>query len=203
MTTGKKRAIRLRKSSGRGAIWVVVILLAASGGLRLVSGPGKVLAQEVADLAGGMDAATETEPAPCEPPADVAAVLAALDKRDARLSAREAALEDRASALALAEQEISRNLAALEQAEKNLASMVAISETAAEEDLLRLTAVYESMKPKEAAALFETMAADFAAGFLGRMRPDAAAAILAGLPPDTAYAISVVLAGRNANAPVQ
>jgi flagellar motility protein MotE (MotC chaperone) len=33
------------------------------------------------------------------------------------------------------------------------------------------------------------------------MQPQAAAAILAGMPPDTAYAMSVLIAGRNANAP--
>jgi flagellar motility protein MotE (MotC chaperone) len=42
---------------------------------------------------------------------------------------------------------------------------------------------------------------DFAAGFLGRMRPAAAAGIMAGLSPQKAYTISVLLAGRNAQAP--
>ena len=53
----------------------------------------------------------------------------------------------------------------------------------------------------EAAALFEEMDPRFAAGFLGRMPAPAAAAIMAGLSPKTAYSFSVLLAGRNANAP--
>jgi flagellar motility protein MotE (MotC chaperone) len=80
---------------------------------------------------------------------------------------------------------------------------MAQSEVAAEDDLSRLTSVYENMKPKEATEVFARMAPEFAAGFLGRMRPDAAALILSGLDPDKAYSISVLLAGRNANAPVE
>jgi flagellar motility protein MotE (MotC chaperone) len=82
-----------------------------------------------------------------------------------------------------------------------LRAVLAIADGAAEGDLARLTAVYESMKPKDAAPLFEKMAPEFAAGFLGRMRPEAAGAILSGLPPDMAYSISAILAGRNATAP--
>jgi flagellar motility protein MotE (MotC chaperone) len=57
------------------------------------------------------------------------------------------------------------------------------------------------MKPKDAAALFEEMDPGFAAGFLGRMRAVAAASVMAGLSPQTAYSVSVIMAGRNANAP--
>ena len=90
-----------------------------------------------------------------------------------------------------------------EAAEAKLASTLALADNAAENDLARMTSVYENMKPKEAAALFEEMSPDFAAGFLGRMRPDAAAAIMAGLSAPTAYTVSVVLAGRNASAPTE
>ncbi|NHX27768.1 hypothetical protein HA397_27890, partial [Escherichia coli] len=85
-------------------------------------------------------------------------------------------------------------------AEDSLRATLTLAETAAESDLARLTAVYENMKPKDAAGLFEQMSPDFAAGFMGMMRPDAAAQIMAALDPATAYSISVVLAGRNARA---
>jgi flagellar motility protein MotE (MotC chaperone) len=75
-----------------------------------------------------------------------------------------------------------------------------LSDTALEEDLVRLTAIYEGMKSKDAASLFAAMAPDFAAGFLGRMKPGAAAAILSGLPPDAAYALSAHMAGRSTGA---
>jgi flagellar motility protein MotE (MotC chaperone) len=103
--------------------------------------------------------------------------------------------------LAATRKEILQKLEALEDAEARLSGTISRVETGAEDDISRLTAVYENMKPKEAAELFSQMAPDFAAGFLARMRPDAAAAIMAGLTPRAAYAISVVLAGRNAGAP--
>ena len=85
--------------------------------------------------------------------------------------------------------------------EAKLRATLAVADGAAEADVERLTAVYQAMKPKDAAALFETMSPDFAAGFLGRMAPESAAAILSGMSAEAAYGISVIVAGRNAKAP--
>ncbi len=133
--------------------------------------------------------------------ADMEGLLAALQKREARITEQEVQMKIHAKTLEIAEQEIAQNLLALVEAETRLRETLAYADTAAEDDLARLTSVYESMKPKDAAALFEEMDPDFAAGFLARMRADAAAGILAGLTPQAAYSVSVRLAGRNANAP--
>lgn len=186
--------------AGQGALLVVMTLLVGSGLIRIAIGAGDVFAEE------GGDAETAGETMDNDKdsrPTDIAAVLDALDKRAARLDEQEAMLADRMAAVKLAEAEIEERLQELISAEERLSELIALSETAAEGDLARLTAVYESMKPKQAAALFEAMTPDFAAGFLGRMRPDAAAAILAGMTAESAYTISVVLAGRNANAPTE
>lgn len=180
--------------AGRGMLGVLAILLAASGALRMGHGVGVAMALQAEQpaLSGG-------EPLQCpEPPA---ALAEALKARDAAVSAREAALKDRLAALALAEEAITARLVELERSETSLRETLAIADGAAEKDLQRLTAVYEAMKPADAAALFETMAPEFAAGFLGRMRPDAAAAIVSGMKPETAYTLSVLIAGRNALAP--
>ena len=105
--------------------------------------------------------------------------------------------------LALANKAIEARLAALGDTEAKLASTIAMADGAAEADLARLTSVYESMKPKDAAALFEQMAPPLAAGFLGRMKPGAAAGILGGMTAQRAYAVTALLAGRNAGAPTQ
>ena len=102
-----------------------------------------------------------------------------------------------------AEAEITDRLAQLQAAQTSLADTISVADSAAEEDLGQLTAVYENMKPQDAAALFETMEPDFSSGFMGRMRPEIAAAIMAQLQPETAYAISAILAGRNANVPTE
>lgn len=185
----------LRRRAGRGALFVLALTLASSGALRLGSGVGEALAQAGAEGNGA------THPLVCpEPPAALAEALSA---REARVSALEAAIEEQQAALVLTDTAIRDRLAELAKAEEDLAATLALADGAAEADLARLTEVYQTMKPKDAAALFETMSPDFSAGFLGRMRPDAAASILAGMTPESAYAVSVLLAGRNANAPTE
>lgn len=192
-----KRRIR----SGRGALFIVALLLISSGAVRLAGGTGAAIARELSQdnstIADGQDSML------CEADPELTDVLDALKSRETRIAEREAALVDRERAIALARAEIDENLQALIAAEKALSATMALADEAAESDLAQLTAVYENMKPKEAALLFEEMDPNFAAGFLGRMRSDAAAAVMAGLEPATAYTISVILAGRNANVPTQ
>jgi flagellar motility protein MotE (MotC chaperone) len=186
----------MSRRAGRGALFIVAMLFATSGALRLGSGVGTALAR----AEDAPDATALAAPALCEPPAALAEALSA---REDRLVVREAALNDRQAALALADQAITERLAALEAMEARLRETLALADGAAEADLERLTAVYQAMKPKDAAALFEAMSPDFAAGFLGRMAPDSAAAILSGMSAEAAYGISVIVAGRNARAPTE
>lgn len=199
--------MKSRNKSGKrpvlGAMTLIGGLLVLSALLRLPIGVGAAMALEKAKSDGHSEAAETTE-APHKvglSAEDIQPILDALKKREARVDERERALDIRAKALQMAEDEVNRNLAALEQAEERLRETLALAQTAAEDDLTRLTDVYASMKPKQAAALFEEMDPEFAAGFLGRMRPDAAGAIMAGLTPTAAYTISVTLAGRNAEVP--
>jgi flagellar motility protein MotE (MotC chaperone) len=193
------RTGRVPRPRARGTLLIIATLLAGSGLMRLGEGAGHAFARaaEPEEMAQGIGAAAQV----CEPEPGALAMLEAIQKREARLAEREATLADRMQALALAEEQIEARLAALVAAEEDLAATISVADSAAEEDIARLTAVYENMKPKDAAALFEEMAPEFAAGFLGRMRPDAAGAVMAGLDPKTAYTISVLLAGRNADVP--
>jgi flagellar motility protein MotE (MotC chaperone) len=197
---------KARRRGGRGALFLLAILLAASGAMRLGLGIGEAMARAPSDAAaadeGHSGATAETAGGvPLDCPAPPMAVVEALQLREARLATQEAALADRIAALALTETAVTGRLAELERAEAALSETLARSDGAAEGDLARLTTVYETMKPKDASALFAAMDAEFAAGFLGRMKPEAAAAILAGMQPDAAYAVSVLLAGRNALVP--
>lgn len=200
--TPRKRSPRKRRLGQRGGLVLIASLLLGSALLRVGNNAGQAFA-----LANEKVAMSELEPAPtalqCDTPDDLRPMLEAFQKREERLALREEALRDRMHALTLADEKVSEKLAALRTAETALRETIALAESAAEDDLDRLTKVYETMKPKQAAALFEEMAPEFAAGFLGRMRPDAAAAILAGLSPEAAHTFSVVLAGRNANVPAE
>lgn len=164
----------------------------------------------------GMAIASETahteeqlaEAMACEPPLDMEMVefgplLASITERQEQLSERESKIAARQLILDEVEERIANQMVALRTAEEKLASTLAIADGAAENDLARLTEVYEKMKPRNAAQLFETMETTFAAGFLSRMRPESAAGILSELPPELAYSFSVVMAGRNARAPTE
>ncbi|MFE3836759.1 MotE family protein [Pseudogemmobacter sonorensis] len=180
------------RRTGQGALIAIALMFASSGALRLGNGLGLTIARASEDPP--VVAATE-----CAAPPD--ALAAALAERESRLLAEDAAMRDRSAALSLAEAALRGRLEELAEAERALRATLAIADSAAEEDLARLTAVYETMKPRDAAALFDAMDPQFAAGFLGRMRPDAAAAVLAGMTPEKAFAVSAILAGRNARAP--
>ncbi|MDB6452474.1 MotE family protein [Falsirhodobacter sp. 20TX0035] len=182
--------------TGGRALVITALLLASAGAMRLGSGVGSALAR-VPDPTPAVTA--EATPAICPPPP--AALVEALRQREAQIVTQEAALAERRAALDLAAQAIDARLAELSSAEARLSDTLARADGASENDLARLTAVYEAMKPKDAAALFTQMEPDFAAGFVGRMKPEAAGAVMAGMPSDTAYAISLLLAGRNALVP--
>lgn len=185
----------LRSVFGYGTLAVIALCLASGAALRLGQGIGVAFALNTSERDTGPSAA----PLHCpEPPERLAE---ALRERDRTVTARETSLNERLAALELAERALSQRLNELAAAEEALAATLAIADGATENDLSRLTAVFEAMKPAEASHLFAAMSPDFAAGFLARLRPDTAAAILAGLPPETAYSISVLVAGRNALAP--
>jgi flagellar motility protein MotE (MotC chaperone) len=130
-------------------------------------------------------------------------LLLALRDREAQLDAEAAQLADRAQALSVAETKLAEQLEAFETARQQLEATLAQADKAAERDIERMTAVYESMKPEEAARIFERMEVSFAAGLLARMRPEITADVLTSMEPDSAYAVTLTIASRNAAVPTE
>lgn len=190
--SGHRRSVR----STRGALALLAAILAASALVRFGEGVGHAMAGSEEAVAAPPAAGGEAQCAE-----DALAMLASLREREQRIIQREADLDRREAAVAEARGQTESLLASLTEKEAELARTLTIADEAAEADITRLVAVYESMKPKDAAPLFAVMDPRFAAGFLGRMRPEASAAVLAGLEPQKAYEISAELAGRNADAP--
>lgn len=199
MTAGTGRRKPRRRMRG-GTLVLIAGLLIVSATIRLGMQAGPALARQMAERSDGQQAYDPLRAGTADRD-ELAQVLIALRERRAALEQRERVLEDRARAIELADAALDRKLSELVEAEEALRAMVSVADGAAETDLARLTDVYDKMKPKEVAELFESMDPHFAAGFLARMRPEAAAGVMAGLSPQAAYSISVVLAGRNANAP--
>lgn len=194
MKTRRKPEKKIRPA--RNVLMIIALLLLGSALVRAGVGAGQALANSYAATT-----PSQSELEECDTPADFEALLSALKSREQLVQSREKQIRARVQALAVADREIEEKLARLSEAEEWLRATLALADTAAEDDIARLVAVYEAMKPKDAAILFEEMAPDFAAGFLGRMRPEAAAGVLAGLSPQAAYSLSVILAGRNASVP--
>lgn len=185
---------RLYKRFSVAGILAVLLVSALS---RIVSAGLETLPQ---DGEAPVSPALERGALLCPPSEEVATLLTAIGERGVQLDDREVALARREQDVMVARQEIEGALQRLADAEDRLSARMAASTTAADSDINRLVRVYEGMKPKDAASLFESMDAGFAAGFLSRMNPDASAALFSNLSPEKAYALSVIMAGRNANA---
>lgn len=185
----------MNAANGKGTLPLIAGLLLSSVAIRVAIGAGEAVAKSEPEFPEPQAVQScPVSPAP-------SALLAALQQRSEQLDQEELQLTQRRSALEQMQTEIALQLETLEAAENGLKDTIAVAETAAEADVLQLIAVYEAMKPKEAAPLFSVMEPKFAAGFLSRMAPEAAAGILAGMDPQTALSISVLLASRNALAP--
>ena len=183
-----------------GGVGLIVLCFVGSAALRLTES-GAALAQEIGALAAaGPEAAPELT---CPVAEDADSLLAAIRDRSAQIASEEARLADRAQTLAVAETRLAEQLAAFEKARSDLEATLAMADGAAERDLDRMTTVYESMKPAEAAKIFERMDVTFAAGLLARMRPEVAAQVLAGMNADGAYALTLTIASRNSRVPVE
>ncbi len=189
------------RRNGRGSLFLICCLLLGSAAIRVGGEAGKAVATENPFPVAAEASAPKDDAGPKLDKEEMSEMLVAFKRREERIERMEREIQIRQKALRVADEEIEKRLKVLEDAEESLRSLLAIADTAAEEDITTLTSVYENMKPKDAAALFEEMEPAFAAGFLGRMRPDSAAGIMAGLSPQKAYSISVILAGRNADAP--
>ena len=209
-----KRVKRGRRMS-RNVLIMLAALLVCSGVVRMGGGVGLARAVESADVAMPANVKAEspmtTSVVPETGPGDLEQIFQVLRLREEALVAAEQKLEERetefemrtqkrAEQLRQAELQVSESLKKLEAMEQELKGLVVTVDTASRDDIDRLTTVYENMKPKQAAALFDQMAPNFSAGFLAQMRPDKAAAVLSGMSPEKAYSVSVVLAGRNAQA---
>lgn len=190
---------RVQEFFGRAFIGVIAGAFFASAMLRMlgVGASANAAEGEVAE-----QAVTTDEAQVCDVNEDYLPILKALQDREAAAALKEDSLLEKSKSLAEAENSMRLRLSELRAAEQSLRKTIEIARAASETDIDQLTQVYENMKPKEAAALFEQMESAFAAGFLGRMSPKAAADILSGLDAGQAYAISVHLAGRNADIPL-
>lgn len=180
---------------------IIVVCFFASAALRITES-GPALAEGISALS-SEDGKTVQDESTALPDEDANVLLTAIREREQQLQRENSTLADRSQALSVAETKLAEQLAAFQKAQENLEKTLALADKAAERDIERMTTVYESMKPNDAARIFERMEVKFAAGLLSRMRPEVTAEVLTSMEPDTAYAVTLTIASQNVGVPTQ
>jgi flagellar motility protein MotE (MotC chaperone) len=121
-------------------------------------------------------------------------VLLELRQRRQELDAREARVSARESVLVAAEMKLSSRVEELRALQQRLESMEAERKQQEDTAWQGLVKVYESMKPRDAAAIFNDLGMPVLLAVVDRMKETKAAAILAAMAPDKARDVTTQLA---------
>jgi flagellar motility protein MotE (MotC chaperone) len=121
-------------------------------------------------------------------------VLLELRQRRQELDAREATLAARESMLAAAEMKLSARIGELQSLQQRLEALDAGHRQQEDAAWQGLVKVYETMKPRDAAAIFNDLGMPVLLSVVGRMKEAKAAAVLAAMLPDKARDVTTQLA---------
>lgn len=105
-------------------------------------------------------------------------------------------LDRRKDDLAAAEQQLIRRLTALKQAKASVGDARTAHDSGTAAGIERLIAVYDAMKPADAAMILAALPPDFAAEILARVQPDAGARIIARIEPAHAAVLTAHMGSR-------
>jgi flagellar motility protein MotE (MotC chaperone) len=143
---------------------------------------------------GGVDAARGT---PVEPTAfsqeELAALQALRERRD-QIQRREDAVKKEESRLREAADRLDEKAQELEAMKLSLQTMLSRTSQVEDERLRNLVAIYDAMKPKEAAQIFDKLQDDVLLSVVQRMKPNKISPILAAMNADRAQKLTAMLA---------
>lgn len=128
-------------------------------------------------------------------PAEVE-VLQNLSRRRIELDKREAALNQREALIAAAAQQVDTKVAELQSLKSELKDMLNQVDEQQKQRIASLVKIYETMKPRDAAAVIEKLEMPVALSVLEAMREAKSAPILAAMPPEKASQITVEMSTR-------
>lgn len=150
-------------------------------------------------------AATEAAPpaaadllAGCGDIPEVVALVEELRIREDRIKKALAELDSKKAEIAAARATLTAELRRLKDAGPSISKSRTNTQRAMEADVTRLVAVYEAMKPKEAAAVLSSLPANFSAEILMRVNPETGARIIAAIAPDKAAVLTTYMGARSA-----
>ena len=130
----------------------------------------------------------------CEIPEQV---LQALHEERKLLEAQKGDLADREAEVALAREKLEIEKTALNELKQSIEMLLGRIEAQQTEDLERLIALYQNMKPAEAAEIMDDLDIEVMIMVLGTMQPRVAAPILAKMSPVRARAVSKIILERS------
>lgn len=129
---------------------------------------------------------------------EVVALVEELRIREDRIKKALSALEDKKAEIATARATLAAELRRLKQAGGPTGRSRTSTQRAVDDDVARLVAVYEAMKPKEAAAVLASLPPGFAAEILMRVNPETGARIIAAVEPEKAAVLTTYMGARSA-----
>lgn len=110
-------------------------------------------------------------------------------------------MEARRAELAEAEAALTARLSELRAATPSAAARQGAQTAAVEEDIRRMIALYDAMKPADAAQVMSNLPPDYAAEILMRLAPENGARVVAALEPGTAAILTTYMGARSARRP--
>lgn len=122
------------------------------------------------------------------------AILERLARRRETLEAREGELDMRDALLKAAEKRLQQRIEELKALEESIKLASRKRRDEQQEDLGKLVAMYQSMKPKQAAKIFEVLEADVLLDIVKIMNPRKVAAIMGEMNAASAGALSLAIA---------
>lgn len=133
----------------------------------------------------------------CRDVPEAVALAGELRDRALRIERYIAALEVKKGELGEAEATLRQRLVELRAQKGSIQDRNDGATRAVREDIDRLIAVYDQMKPAEAAAILGNLPADFAAEILMRVQPETGARIIAAVEPRQAALLTAQMGARS------
>jgi flagellar motility protein MotE (MotC chaperone) len=125
-------------------------------------------------------------------------LLQDLAKRRDELDKRAAALDQREALLTATEQRMDQKLAELKAVQQQIETGLQQQKDAQDAQYKSLVKTYETMKPKDAARIFDTLEMEVLIEVAQRMKEAKLAPVLAAMDPAKAQSVTVELAARRA-----
>lgn len=123
-------------------------------------------------------------------------ILQSLAQRRAQLDQREAQIESRAQLIQAADDKLDARITQLTNLKGQIQGLIDQANKTSTDDTNRLIKVYESMKPKDAAAVLTTMDDSVRLPIAAGMKDRALAAVLGAMSPDAARDLTEKLSNR-------